>query len=1120
MRNFLMTILLCCFLGAVQSSAEDTHIQLSGVAVGYINSSSSADPLTESMANFGYSGNIAFPYSYRCIGVERTGDDASREVNCMTIYLEKLNTGSSETGEEIPGDLEVYTSSDNASYTLLSSDSYITSCETLGSGGLVITLDGLSITQPYIKFRCVRTLSSYVFGSTGFQQMITLYTLNDKLFGDSQVFFTASNGYINSSSTADPLTESMANFGYSGNIAFPYSYRCIGVKKDDFAASGEVTRILISLNKVTPSSPETGDEFIDDLELYASSDNLNYRLIPGNYAKYVGHVAGGLKIALDGLNLKEQYIKLRCPRLTSGYVFAAPLQQLVKAVQATERRQIFSLVGFEDSFPQTNPLTESISMFGSTTSIAFPYGYRSIGLKKDDSEDGLNVHRLVLNLTKLVTTSTETGEEIVDDLNLYVSNDNQTYSLVPKTYSLYADILDDGIKITIDGLDISQKYIKVRCPRTATYYVFGSSNLQSMLTASRHTPSYMEVIDLPRFAYGSTAFKVSVTARQNETLKASYVPSTGTPQNLWTLTVPSDGSAVHSDSMELQSLPSGKIKLRFEVFDENNILIDRKDAYVFNTTGLVSSNLSTDNVSVIIPQASNLTGTWGDLSMTTGIDRNLDYKQAQSSDATCTVTLPDAGWCAVYVGLVGGDSRAVVSGLDATPQTLKLEYWRTDIPPATNAAGDTFVGCYDLTGGKTMTIARSSGTTPLQITHIAVHKLSQYKTNIATQSSSNAPRIIFHNDGYSGFFAGTYTSETALQNAVGAFNNVPIYSFDWCLGTTTVFNINTRLGISFGTSDPTLYYRDGDRLAGTLVQNLLANNINPLSVICDKGDTQNTTTNVTLRMGAFYAPPLSYSHNGPILNDNNNYRQRNVDGTTYAWKLSYAYPEVRNYVIETLRDALDSNVDGVHLQFLRHPPFFGYDQPLINEYISRHGSFSASCYMDANWQQIQQDIMTDLVEDIYQMIQSEAPVGKTIKLKASFDQQNYYRQGLDVAAWINAGWVDVISPGCYGVSAQIFDLSPFVAMVNGTSCKIFVHAESTIMGKDPTPEEENGEIEVVRVNMSLNQFRKYFMDMYEQGADGLYPFNYSAVALPLAVEDMKDNEIWRNFAEPFIDWLN
>jgi hypothetical protein len=85
MRILLIMILLCCYFGVSLSNAEDTHVLLGGNSAGYINSSSIANPLAEAMANFSYIVNVAFPYSYRCIGVHSTGNDAALTVNRLIL---------------------------------------------------------------------------------------------------------------------------------------------------------------------------------------------------------------------------------------------------------------------------------------------------------------------------------------------------------------------------------------------------------------------------------------------------------------------------------------------------------------------------------------------------------------------------------------------------------------------------------------------------------------------------------------------------------------------------------------------------------------------------------------------------------------------------------------------------------------------------------------------------------------------------------------------------------------------------------------------------------------------------------------------------------------------------
>jgi hypothetical protein len=238
------------------------------------------------------------------------------------------------------------------------------------------------------------------------------------------------------------------------------------------------------------------------------------------------------------------------------------------------------------------------------------------------------------------------------------------------------------------------------------------------------------------------------------------------------------------------------------------------------------------------------------------------------------------------------------------------------------------------------------------------------------------------------------------------------------------------------------------------------------------------------------------------------------------WKISYAYPEVRAFLLSVLKDALKLGPDGIHLQFLRHPPFFGYDQPLVDAYRKRYGSFDKKDYMNAKWQKLQCEMMTEFVGNVRKLLDEESRKrGQKLTFSVSFDQGSYYRQGVDVKRWVKAGWLDVISPGCYGASGAVVPMAPFVAMTRGTKCKIFPQVEATLEGHDPTPDEEKGLIKVHRVSMSINHFKQVFMTMHDQGAYGLYPFNYGHKVLARDLADMRGLKIWREFKAPFIDWF-
>ena len=54
-------------------------------------------------------------------------------------------------------------------------------------------------------------------------------------------------------------------------------------------------------------------------------------------------------------------------------------------------------------------------------------------------------------------------------------------------------------------------------------------------------------------------------------------------------------------------------------------------------------------------------------------------------------------------------------------------------------------------------------------------------------------------------------------------------------------------------------------------------------------------------------------------------------------RLSYAFPEVREFVLSLLLEVASHPVDGISLLYNRRLPILGYEKPLVDSFIARHG---------------------------------------------------------------------------------------------------------------------------------------------------------------------------------------
>ena len=375
------------------------------------------------------------------------------------------------------------------------------------------------------------------------------------------------------------------------------------------------------------------------------------------------------------------------------------------------------------------------------------------------------------------------------------------------------------------------------------------------------------------------------------------------------------------------------------------------------------------------------------------------------------------------------------------------------------------------------------------------------------------PAVILHSDGYSDFFTREITPEY-LADRIKLYPANNVFCYDFCVGTTAV-NYPSKVTDVIGQQRGVKFWRNGDRLAAQRIKALHDKGINPLTYLRQVTRKLNLPYSITLRANPFYAAKMS-SMNSQFLMDNPQFFQRRINGEIHR-RPSYAYKEIRDFYLGLVKEIAAAEPDYLCIEFLRHPTFFGYDKPLIDEYIKRHGSFSAKDFGNDKYLKITQDIMFEYLKNVRAAIDAVNPA---IKLAINFDHAAYLRHGLDVNRIMQAGLVDMISPGIYHVGYEkYFDLKPFVAMAKKSPRKVevFPRVECTIMGSDPTPEEEKGLVKIQRKSMSQNMLTGIFANFVADGADGLRPFNGGGTWFAKTAANRSEIKRFGRFVMPYLD---
>lgn len=377
---------------------------------------------------------------------------------------------------------------------------------------------------------------------------------------------------------------------------------------------------------------------------------------------------------------------------------------------------------------------------------------------------------------------------------------------------------------------------------------------------------------------------------------------------------------------------------------------------------------------------------------------------------------------------------------------------------------------------------------------------------IATAALADAPAprnsshiLVINDDGFSPFYGGRYKSAADLRAHVLSYRDTPLTVFEWCITSGSRVNYPSKVTELIGTGI-TDFGRRGDQLATETFRRLASEGTDTLAVVASACHEAGLLCYATMRMNGDYSSKpgddfVARQFNSDFWRAHPEYRVRGLKGEDRT-KFSYAFPEVRAFKLAILREAAERDIDGIHLDFLRHPPFFGYEEPLTKAFQERFGDDPGTLAADDPvWLKFRADIMTGFLRDVRALLdEAGRKKGRRLGLSARVDWREHLKVGCDIATWLRAGLLDYLAIGQHSLGGYEFDLKPFVAMAAGSRCAILFGEEAILSGHDRTAAEdkaiaEGKMIAPKRDHLSLADYRSRATKWYAAGADGLHLFN-------------------------------
>jgi hypothetical protein len=359
--------------------------------------------------------------------------------------------------------------------------------------------------------------------------------------------------------------------------------------------------------------------------------------------------------------------------------------------------------------------------------------------------------------------------------------------------------------------------------------------------------------------------------------------------------------------------------------------------------------------------------------------------------------------------------------------------------------------------------------------------------------------IVVNDDGFSIFHTGRCKTAEDLRKEMLAYKHTQVAVMEWCMIAGSRANYPSQVTEIIGDG-VTEFPRRGDKLAHETLKRMADAGEHTLKIVADACHEAGIACYASLRMSGDYwagmwGGSLPKFANSTFWWQHPEFRIVDAKGGT-GTGLSFAFPEVREFKLAILREVVEANIDGINLDFQRHPIFFGFEKPMADACKTTYGIEATTVAQDdPRWFPLRFEHMTRFVREVRQLLDDAGErKGRHLGLSVRIDWQRYRTWGCDIEAWLKDGLLDYLVVGQYGFGGYDFDIAPFVQMAKGSGCAVLFGEEAVVEGEDRTAEEDRliaaGKMNPVpRTLLTREHYEQRAAEVRAAGAQGLHLFN-------------------------------
>lgn len=312
----------------------------------------------------------------------------------------------------------------------------------------------------------------------------------------------------------------------------------------------------------------------------------------------------------------------------------------------------------------------------------------------------------------------------------------------------------------------------------------------------------------------------------------------------------------------------------------------------------------------------------------------------------------------------------------------------------------------------------------------------------------NSVRLIGTEDGFSTIAVNCPTTKEELYENVLPYADSDIKTvwYNAADGDNVLYP-DTSVGTSPKLQAVEKYPRELDLGFVRTMDVLRKKRIDPLGTTCDFAHSLGLEFYATVRTGSFFCEaPFDEKFVSDFYRNHPEYRCRDRDGREIP-RLSYAYPEVQQHMLDMYLEIAQRNIDGFGWIFVRSMPFVFYEKPLIDSFINRYGNDPRQLAEDDEAVcSYRASIINDFIRKArYKLNDLRAKQGRQpLKFSALVPAKEEInrRCGLDLLTWAREGLIDILavdwslqdrnSPK--NEAPDNIELDYFLNVVKGTKC--------------------------------------------------------------------------------------